>query len=184
MWIWALAGGTVFAAAMLAAGFVLVLVLLVSNNRLPNEAEVLGVDLGGKTRQQAQDVLAAADPVVALADGETSLSQSLSSLGIRLNAEQTAQSKDLAPTFEIDFGAAQNALFTLSEQVNVPATTESAGRALDVPVLLSRLQENAAGELADLRLELPMIETPKVTPAEAVLASYNGPVIDARGRTG
>jgi hypothetical protein len=176
IWPWLLAGGAVVLVAAMAAGLLFVVLLLAGSSRLPENAQVLGVDVGGKTRAQAEEMLAAADPVVALEDGDRSFPQSMSSLGIRIDAEQTAQADDLTPAFTIDFGAAQNALFTLSEAVNVPATVESAGRALDVPVLLSRLQSNAAGELTDLRLDLPMIETERLRPAEVVLASYTGPM--------
>ncbi len=92
-----------------------------------------------------------------------------------MDAEQTLKNDGYAPALNIDFNAAQAELVSLSDVVNVPATLESTGRALDVPVLLSRLQADAAGELADLRLELPMFETERLTPAESVMASYNGP---------
>ena len=160
----------------MAAAGLMVVILLAVNARLPEGAQVMGVDVGGLTRPDAEERLAAADPVVALTDGERSFPQSLAALGIRLNAEQTIKADDLAPAFSIDFGAAQNALLALSEAVNVPATVEAAGRALDIPVVLARLQENASGELADLALDLPMIETERLSPAEAVLASYEGPI--------
>ena len=173
---WILAGVAVLAAAMMAAGGVLLLVLVLSNSRLPENAVVLGVDVGGKSREQAETILAAADPVVALRDGERSFPQSLSALGVTLDAEATVRSKDLTPAFSVDFGALQNTLLALSDAVNVPATVEAYGRALDVPVLLSQLQANASGELSDLALDLPMIETERLSPAEAVLASYTGPM--------
>lgn len=174
--IWALAGALVVSLAAVAAAITLLLVLALTDNRLPDNAHILGIDVGGQTRAGAEDLLATADPVVTLTDGERSFSQSLSALGIRLNAEQTVTADDLAPAFSIDFGAAQNALLALSETVNVPATAEAAGRALDIPVVLARLQENASGELSDLALDLPMIETERLSPAEAVLASYEGPI--------
>ncbi|MBL8144872.1 MAG: L,D-transpeptidase family protein [Anaerolineae bacterium] len=176
LWPWLLAGGAVLAAAAFAAAGLMVIILLAVNARIPDGTQVLGVDVGGKTRAQAEEMLAAAGPVVALTDGERSFPQPLASLGIRLDAERTAKADDLAPAFSIDFGAAQNALVTLSETVNVPATADAAGRALDIPVVLARLQENASGELADLALDLPMIETERLSPAEAVLASYDGPI--------
>lgn len=163
-------------AAVLAAGGLLVVVLLLANNHIPDGVSVLGVDIGGTSRDQAEERLNAADPVVALGDGSRSWPLSLSALGVTLDAERTLADDEYTPAFSIDFGAAQNALVTLSDTVNVPASVEATGRALDVPVLLARLQADAAGELADLRLDLPMIETQRLTPAEAVLASYTGPM--------
>lgn len=176
LWPWLLAGGAVLTAAAFAAAGLMVIILLAVNSRLPDGTQVLGVDVGGKTRTQAEEILAAADPVVAFTDGDRSFPQPLSALGVTLDAEGTVKADELAPVFNIDFGAAQNALVTLSDAVNVPATVDANGRALDVPVLLSRLQANASGELADLTLDLPMIETERLSPAEAVLASYNGPL--------
>lgn len=176
LWPWLLAGGAVLAAAAMAATGLLIVLLLVLNARFPDGAQVLGVDIGGKTREQAEEILADADPVVTLTDGERSFPQALSALGITMDAEQTIKAGELAPAFQIDFGAAQNALVTLSDNVNRPATVEASGRALDIPVLLARLQADASSELADGTLDLPMIETERLTPAEAVLASYDGPI--------
>ena len=176
LWPWLLAGGAVLTAAAMAAMGLLIVLLLVLNARFPDGAQVLGVDIGGKTREQAGEILAHADPVVALTDGERSFPQALSALGITIDAEQTVKAGELAPAFQIDFGAAQNALVTLSDSINRPATVEASGRALDIPVLLARLQADASGELADGTLDLPMIETERLTPAEAVLASYDGPI--------
>ena len=176
LWPWLLAGGAVLTAAAMAATGLLIVLLLVLNARFPDGAQVLGVDIGGKTREQAGEILAHADPVVALTDGERSFPQALSALGITIDAEQTVKAGELAPAFQIDFGAVQNALVTLSDSINRPATVEASGRALDIPVLLARLQADASGELADGTLDLPMIETERLTPAEAVLASYDGPI--------
>ncbi|MFN8379264.1 MAG: L,D-transpeptidase family protein [Anaerolineae bacterium] len=176
LWPWLLAGGAVLAAAAMAAAGLMVVLLLVLNARFADGTQVMGVELSDKTHAQAEDILAAADPVVALTDGERRFPQSLASLGITIDAERTIKADNLVPVFNIDFGAVQNALVTLSDTVNVPATTEANGRALDIPVLLSRLQANASAELADQILDLPMIETERLTPAEAVLASYNGPI--------
>jgi lipoprotein-anchoring transpeptidase ErfK/SrfK len=172
--LWLLAGGFVVSVAAVSAVMVLLLVLALGNSRLPDETRIVGVDVGGMTQAEAADTLAAADPVVAIEDGERSWPQALSALGIILDAEATLKNGDYAPAFSIDFNAAQAELTALSEVVNVAATLDTPGRALDVPVLLARLQANAPGELADLRLELPMFETERLTPAESVMASYNG----------
>jgi lipoprotein-anchoring transpeptidase ErfK/SrfK len=172
--LWLLAGGFVVSVAAVSAVMVLLLVLALGNSRLPDETRIVGVDVGGMTQAEAADTLAAADPVVAIEDGERSWPQALSALGIILDAEATLKNEDYAPAFSIDFNAAQAELTALSEVVNVAATLDTPGRALDVPVLLARLQANAPGELADLRLELPMFETERLTPAESVMASYNG----------
>jgi lipoprotein-anchoring transpeptidase ErfK/SrfK len=173
--LWLLAGGFAVSVAAVSAVLVLLLVLALGNSRLPDETRILGVDVGGMTQGEAAEALAAADPVVAIEDGERSWPQALSALGIALDAEATLKNADDAPAFTIDFNAAQAELTALSEVVNVPATLDTPGRALDVPVLLARLQADAPGELADLRLELPMFETERLTPAESVMASYNGP---------
>ncbi|HYO89793.1 MAG TPA: L,D-transpeptidase family protein [Candidatus Limnocylindrales bacterium] len=170
-----LIGAAVCVAAALAAGALMLVVLALSNARLPDSTRVLGLDLGGMTRTEAEDALSAADPVVAFEDGARSWPQSFSALGIRIDAKTTLENSEFNPALTVDFGAAQTALAGLSDVVNVPATVDAPGRALDVPVLLSRLQTNATDELADLRLELPMFETERLTPAESVLASYGGP---------
>lgn len=176
MLMWALAGAFVLSVAAVAAAIMLLLVLALANNRLPDDLRILGVAVGGMTRAEAEEALAASGATIAFEDGARTWPVALSALGISVDAERTLKADGFAPALEIDFNAAQAGLTALSEAVNVPATAETAGRALDVPVLLARLQADAAGELADLRVELPMFETERLTPAESVMASYQGPV--------
>lgn len=178
---WLIVGGIgAVGAAVFAFIAVLVLVGLLSNRGIASGVQVASLSVGGESLDaaRAQLVQWAARPIK-LTDGDRSWQLSLADLGIQVDVESTldalkqapAQSK-LQPHLNVDLVKTQDALFNLSTQVNIDAVPGSApqqGRSMDIPVTLSRLQADAAGELADGVLELDMmIVDPPTTNARGV----------------
>lgn len=166
---WLVVGGIgATGAAVFSFICILLLVGLLSNRGIASGVSVAGLPVGNKSLDDARTQLVQwATRPVTLTDGDRSWQLSLADLGVQVDVDGTlAQLKDaptksqLQPRLNIDLVKTQDALFNLSNQVNivaVPGNPPQQGRAMDIPVTLSRLQADAAGELADGRLELDMI---------------------------
>jgi len=179
---WLLVAGvlSVIMALLVSAVGVVALVLYSPADRLPSGVSVAGIPVGGLSPQAATEALQrqnlAGQPIL-LTDGDRQWTLTLADLGVGVNIPATIQAArgaaagaSLQPAYTIDLNQTQNALVTLSDQVNiaaVPGNPPKMGRAIDIPVVLSRLYENLAGELADGKLELSMIDVtpPAVQPA-------------------
>jgi lipoprotein-anchoring transpeptidase ErfK/SrfK len=147
---------------------ILLLVGLLSNRGIASGVSVAGLPVGGKSIDEARTQLVqwAARPVK-LTDGDRSWQLSLADLGVQPDLDGTLDTlkealakSQLQPRLNVDLVKTQDALFNLSNQVNiaaVPGNPPQQGRAMDIPVTLSRLQADAAGELADGVIELDMI---------------------------
>jgi lipoprotein-anchoring transpeptidase ErfK/SrfK len=184
---WLLVAGvlSVIMALLVSAVGVVALVFYSPADRLPSGVTVAGIPVGGLSPQAAADALQrqnlAGQPIL-LTDGDRQWTLALVDLGVGVNIPATIQAArgaaagaSLQPVYTIDLNQTQSALVTLSEQVNiaaVPGNPPKMGRAIDIPVVLSRLYENLAGELADGKLELSMIE---VTPPEVQPTSNRTP---------
>jgi lipoprotein-anchoring transpeptidase ErfK/SrfK len=185
-WLPYIAFGGLLAAGLSMVGCLvtMVLVLVLTSSRIPSNVSVNGLDIGGRTAQDAQAALeqAFASRTVTIADNDRTQVISLSDLGITFNAEATVkQAKEapaganINPVYHVDLVKAQNTLISLSEGFNVEPTTELPGRAIDIPVVLERLRSNAAEELADGVLDLVMLDVAPLEPEELTLENYNGP---------
>lgn len=173
---WLVVGGIgAVAAAVFAFIGVLILVGLLSNRGIASGVSIAGLSFGGETVDAARSQLIqwAVRPVT-LTDADRSWQLSLADLGVQVDVQGTlttlknaSANSHLQPHLNIDLVKTQDALFALSNQVNiaaVPGSPPQQGRAMDIPVTLSRLQADAVGELADGVLELDMITVdPPVT---------------------
>ncbi len=166
---WLVVGGiSAVGAAISALIAVLLMVGLLSNRGVASGVSIAGLPVGGESFDAAKSQLTQwASRPITLTDGDRSWQLSWADLGIQVDVDGTlaalkkasAQSK-LLPRLTVDLVKTQDALFTLSNQVNiaaVPGNPPQQGRAMEIPVTLSRLQADAAGELADGILELDMI---------------------------
>lgn len=186
---WLVLGGvlTTGAVLMLALLGILVTALFFSQSSgIAAGVKVADVALGGRSAEAAAAELErqnfAAQPVL-LTDESRSWNLTLSELGIGINVPATVQEAQdaaantaLAPVYSVNLNQTQSALMTLSEQVNIaplPGNPPQIGRTLDIPMMLSRLAQNPAGELADGVIDLSVITIEP--PAEAEPASaYTG----------
>ncbi len=173
---WLVVGGIgAVGAAVFAFIVVLILVGLLSNRGIASGVSVAGLSFGGETVESARaQLIQWATRPVTLTDGDRSWQLSLADLGVQVDVEGTlttlknaSANSRLQPHLNIDLVKTQDALFSLSNQVNiaaVPGNPPQQGRAMDIPVTLSRLQADTVGELADGVLELDMITVdPPVT---------------------
>jgi lipoprotein-anchoring transpeptidase ErfK/SrfK len=146
---------------------------------------VAGVAIGGEQAKAAQQELAQAftNRTVRVTAGETALDVPLSNLGISVNvddtisrAQEAASGSDVTPVYAVDLVQAQSGFVALSDQVNVVPQVEppQVGYSLEIPVMLSRLRENVAGELADGVLDLTMIEVQPPEPEPVTAQNYTG----------
>lgn len=185
-WIPYIAVGGVLAAGLAMVGCLvtMVLVVVLTSSRIPSNVSVSGLDIGGRSAEDAQAALqqAFASRSLTIADNSRTQVISQSDLGVTLNAEATVEQAreapsgaDVNPVYQVDLVKAQNALISLSEGFNVAPTTELPGRAIDIPVVLERLRSNASGELADGVLDLVMLDVAPLEPEELSLENYNGP---------
>jgi lipoprotein-anchoring transpeptidase ErfK/SrfK len=165
---WLVVGGIgAVGAAVFAFIGILVIVGLISNRGIASGVSVAGLSVGDTSLDtaRAQLVQWAARPIT-LTDGDRSWQLSLTDLGVTVDIDGTLTAVQKAPAgtqlkphLSIDLVKTQDALFNLSNQVNiaaVPGNPPQQGRAMDIPVTLSRLQVDAAGELADGVVELDM----------------------------
>ena len=185
-WIPYIAVGGALAAGLGMVGCLvtMVLVVVLTSSRIPNNVSVSGLDIGGRSAQDAQTALeqAFASRSLTIADNARTQVISQGDLGVTLNAEATVEQAreapsgaDVNPVYQVDLVKAQNALIGLSEGFNVAPTTEQGGRAIDIPVVLERLRSNASDELADGVLDLVMLDVAPLEPEELTLDNYNGP---------
>lgn len=161
---WLVVGGVAVTGFILFLGMLgLVVLLALSADRIPSGVQVAGIPLGGESLKEAAARLQAdfANPVITFTDGSQQWQLPLSQIGGRVDVDSTLQAAQDAEAganvplrYTIDLGQAQFGLLSLSEQVNVAATTDRAGRSMDIPVSLDRLRANPTGELADGVFEL------------------------------
>jgi len=167
---WLVVGGIgATGAAVFAFIAVLILVgVLTSNRAIASGVSIAGLAVGGDSVETARAQLSQwASRPVTLTDGDRSWQLALADLGVQVDVEGTLSTlknapakSQLKPRMTIDLVKTQDALFTLSNQVNiaaVPGNPPQQGRAMDIPVTLSRLQADVSGELSDGVLELDMM---------------------------
>ncbi|MBI1281088.1 MAG: L,D-transpeptidase family protein [Anaerolineaceae bacterium] len=147
---------------------ILLLVGLLSNRGIASGVSIAGLAVGGDSIETARIQLTNwAQRPVKLTDGDRSWQLSLADLGVQLDIEGTLDALKNAPAqtklqrrLTVDLVKTQDRLFDLSNEVNVaavPGNPPQQGRAMDIPVTLSRLQADASGELSDGVLELDMM---------------------------
>lgn len=143
---------------------------------------VAGIPLGGESIASATQLIAAqnlaARPLV-LTDRDRQWTLSMAEMGIQVDPALTAQlASDAAPGtavqpwYTVDLNHTQDALVSLSEQVNTAATTDQSGRVMQIPEILNRLYENLNGEIADGQMELSMVDVAPTVSDPAV--AYSG----------
>jgi lipoprotein-anchoring transpeptidase ErfK/SrfK len=185
---WLVVAGAIGAGLILLLAMVGVLgVAFLSPGRIPAGVRVGGVLVGNKTAADATRVLQSlVNQTITLTDEDRSWSVPLSQLGIQvdvlasLGAAQTAAvGASIPPRYDVDLSQTQNTLISLSDQINVPATSDQLGRAVDIPFVLNRLHNDLTGEISDGVLDLNMIEVqPPVEMASADSSgdsNYTGP---------
>ena len=170
---WLLAGGMITGGMIVLLSAIGLAALLLGSAppTVASGVNVAGIPLGGQTLEQAANTLAAhnfAAQTLALVDGERRWTVTLGSLGIDIDAAITAQAAfdaprgaAIQPHYTIDLTQTQNGLVALADQINlaaVPGNPPQIGRAMDIPVMLSRLYQNLAGEIGDGAFDLSMIE--------------------------
>lgn len=182
--------GGLLSVAMVLLSITAVLVLLYFTQDtdqvdIPANVTIDGQAVGGQSADEAANTLQQVNltnQAVTMRDGDRSWSLTLASLGVGVDIPRTVQlateaapGTDITPWYTIDLTQTQNQLFALSDQVNIaalPGTPPQRGRAINIPVLLSRLYDNLRGELADGQLDLPMIDVEP--PAEETVVRYEG----------
>ena len=185
-WLPYIAFGGVLVAGMgmVACLVIMVLAVVLTSSRIPSNITVAGLNIGGRSAQDAQTALeqAFASRTITVADNDRTQVISQSDLGISLNGAATVEQAkeappgtDVLPVYQVDLVKAQNTLISLSEGFNVEPTTGQAGRAVDIPVVLEHLRSNAAGELADGTLDLVMFDIAPLEPEELSAENYTGP---------
>lgn len=182
--------GVTLLAVMSMAALLLGLTIVLSGERVLPAVTVGGVPVGGMSQAEAAESLRAAWRVIALRDGERTWSVPAEELGIRLDAEASAQrawryGRDdgsvvralfgtvvLQPVFQIDASRAAQGLAQLAPLVDLPprdATIRAEGNALiAIPPVFGRalqLGETLSrlaepNELADGYLDLVMAAVP------------------------
>jgi lipoprotein-anchoring transpeptidase ErfK/SrfK len=175
-------GGVVLVAAMAAAA-VLMLLVLGSAGRIADGVTVGGISVGGMTEVEAREALSGlSQGTIQVTDGTQTSIATLASLGIQPDLEYTTAAADAASAgttlpaaYTIDLEQAQQGLVALAEASYIEATSERAGRAVDIPVVLDRLRVDVSGELADGVLDLAIIELPQLAASTVTPISYDGP---------
>jgi hypothetical protein len=177
-----LGGGAFMAVSMVACAFTLML-LYISVDRIPNGVTVAGVDIGGETVEAASAQLQGAFPdgLITLVDQDRMQDLLLSDMGISVNlaatitqAEEANPNTHLTPVYNVDLVKAQSTLIEMSERFNIEPVPDVPGRSLEIPVLLDRLRTNAASEIADGLIELPMFEIAPPEPEDVTAENYDG----------
>jgi lipoprotein-anchoring transpeptidase ErfK/SrfK len=170
---WMIGAGIAVAGVVFLVSLIALLALLIypSGDQISAGVAVAGVSLGGKSPEQATQLLTdsylTARPVL-LIDGTRQWTLTLADLGVSVDIPLTVQraadaapDSDVQPWYTIDLNKTQDALVALSSQVNiaaVPGNPPQMGRAMDIPVMLNRLYQDLPGELADGVFELTMID--------------------------
>lgn len=180
--VWLLVGGAVMAGFTLFLGMLgLLALVLLMPERVPSGVQVAGVPLSGQSAREAAERLRpyVANPSAAFVDGDRSWLLPLADIGVSVDVEasiEAALAADanaaLQPVYRVDLNQAQFGFLNLSDRVNIEATANRPGRAMDIPVMLDRLRVDAAGELADGLFELDMftVEPVSIRPG----GSYSG----------
>jgi len=171
---WLMIGGILGSSVLFLLLLVFVVVLYSyssSGDEIAANVTVAGIDVGGQSHEEAIQTLNAANMAyqpLQLTDGTRNWTVTLADMGVNVDVALTvdmaldaAAGTTVTPWYTIDLNQTQMGLLGLSSQVNVAAVAEppQKGRAMDVPVMLSRLYSNLSGELADGVMELSMIET-------------------------
>lgn len=180
---YAIIGGMLaLGAAMFAAVIAVLGIMALSQDRIPAGVSVAGLDLGGKTTENAATLIEQnlSNAIITAVDEERTWPISLRELGVRLDSDLTlAAAQDstpnaaIQPTYQIDLATAQNGLIALSDQTNIAAVPGQMGRSIDIPLMLDRLRKDLTGELGDGTLDLSMIVVePEVTTPEQ--AAFTG----------
>ncbi len=179
---WVIGGGVMAAGLVLLLVVVAVLMLVVypsGGDQIPSGVAVAGVSIGGQSPDAAAQTLEennlAGQPLL-LVDGSRQWTTTLGNFGVRVDIPATIQmagdaasGADVTPWYTIDLNQTQTALVGLSEQINidaVPGNPPQMGRVMEVPVMLNRLYQNLASELADGVFELSMIDVAPPEPEE------------------
>lgn len=181
---WFIVGGAVTFGMLTFVGVIaLILIVYVMQERILTGVNVAGVDISGQTADDAAAQLteAFASKEITLTDADRSWRLALSALGISIDTAATMEAAKTAvegtnvqPIYTIDMVAAQNGLMALSDQTDIDAQAGNPpkpGRAMDIPFMLDRLNQNLNGELADGVLDLTMITIEAEYDPEA---SYTG----------
>jgi lipoprotein-anchoring transpeptidase ErfK/SrfK len=185
---WMIGTGIAVAGVVFVVSVIALLALLIypSGAQISAGVAVADVSLGGKSPEQATQLLTGSNltarPVL-LIDGARQWTLTLADLGVSVDIPLTVQravdaapDTDVQPWYTIDLNTTQDALVALSSEVNVAATPGNPpqmGRAMDIPAMLNRLYQDLPGELADGIFELTMID---VAPPEVdeSSAAYTG----------
>lgn len=164
---WVIIGGMSAGLFVFASIIGILLIIYASQNRIAQGVTVGGVALGGKTIEAATSLLEQkfSQQEIVFTDGDRRWSMPINDIGVAFDAAETAvavqkagSNTSVQPRYRIDLNQAQSSLFSLSEQVNIPASVGEVGRAIDIPVILDRLRVDISGEVADGVLELNMFE--------------------------
>jgi lipoprotein-anchoring transpeptidase ErfK/SrfK len=183
---WLVSGGAVLAVTTVMIVLLGIWLLLSgSSDNLPAGVTVAGLSIGGQSADYASAYLQQniGNIPVTVRDGDRTWTVSLSNLGVGLDlpatldsAQHAAAGTAVQPWYTIDLVQTQNALFYLSDQVNIPAVPGNppkTGRAIDIPVVLDRLRVDVTGELADGVLDLTMIDV-QPPPTTTSNGTYTG----------
>lgn len=182
IWLWVITGSVTAGFLMMMAVIGLLLLLYAGKDRLPAGVKIGGVDVGGKSRPEVPAYLSKTllNQNIALTDGARSWAVSLTQFGVSIDTKATLKAlenaragQNVQPFYNINLNQTQDALVALSDQVNIPAAPGNIGRAVEIPVVLSRLYTDVTGELADGVLELNMIDIAPPEP-EPLSTSYTG----------
>ncbi|HEX2906771.1 MAG TPA: L,D-transpeptidase family protein [Phototrophicaceae bacterium] len=188
---WLVVGGVALTGFLMFLGLLgVVLLLVLTANRLPSGVQVAGIPVGGQSPEAAAALLQQkiGSPLITFVDGERRWQLPLADIGAQIDMEaslaaaQAAKSGANVPLiYTIDLGQAQFGLLGLSEQVNIAPTTTTGGRALDIPVLLDRLRVDASGELADgvFELELFAVDPVTIEPGDSYSGETTTHVVEA-----
>jgi len=186
---WLFAGGAIF------AGFAMVLLVIgaiavfyLSQERVPDGVTVAGIDVGGRTLEDAEDHLvrsiAAQSWNFSVSDGTSTIPVSMADLGVGFDVEQIMQSVEKAdknatiyPAYAINMNQASAALIELNEHLTIPPQGDTPGMEIDIPETLRRLHDDVTGELLDGELTLSMMDIEpiieEVAPQPEIV--YDGP---------
>jgi lipoprotein-anchoring transpeptidase ErfK/SrfK len=152
---------------------------------VPDGVQVAGVLLGDQTMAQAEQTLtyyAIPNRTITLRDGGRTWMVTLAELGVGVDipltvqrATEAAPGSQIQPWYTVDLSLTQQALFNMTEDINIDAAPGKAGRVMDIPLMLNRLYQNLEGEIADGIFDLSMIETEPLEETAQSTNDYNGP---------
>lgn len=164
------------------AGFGVLLLLAMQQERIASGVSIAGVGIGGKTVDTATSMLEQQLPAqtLTLTDGSRSWPISPLDLGISIDvaatlddAQKAAPNTVVTPRYIVDLNQAQSGFVALDSLINIDAIPGRNGRDMDIPVMLDRLRVDVTGEIADGILDLNMIDIP--APTAQTGSNYSGP---------